>query len=152
MGGGAATVEPTTIPPSATEQIVIVASDTPEPTATATATATRTISLTNTNTSGPSNTPTETATATPTETNTLGSGSLAPSEITIVFQECRGFEGTIWFGQAAPRSHHARSTVAYTVPPGTYALLVEWLDQGDFNADTTLEFTRDRVVRFGDDC
>ncbi len=148
MGGGAAVAEPTAITPSATEQIVIVASDTPEPTATATVTVTPTI----TNTSGPSNTPTETATATPTETNTPGSGSFAPSEITIVFQECRGLEGTIWFGQAPPRSLHSRSTVSYTVPPGTYALRVEWLDHGDFNADTTLDLQRDRVVRFGDDC
>ena len=152
VGGGVATAEPTAITPSATEQIVIVASETPGQTATTTVTATVTITPTNTNTSGPSRTPTNTATATPTETNTPGSGTFVPSVITIVFQECRGFEGTIWFWQAPPQSLHARSTVSYTVPPGTYALRVEWLNQGDFNADTALEFTRDRVVRFGDDC
>ncbi len=96
---------------------------------------------------------TATVTPTPTETPTPRRVFISVSDGTITFRECRGWEGTFTFGQAAPRSLHARSSLTYTVPPGEYILRVSWLNHSDFNVDTIWEVRAgSQIVEFGDQC
>lgn len=96
--------------------------------------------------------PTATETATATATSTRGAGPVA-AQGTIIFRECRGWEGTLTFGQADPRSLHAFGTLTFTVPRGDYRLHIDWTDHGDSNVDTSWTVRAgNQVVDFGDKC
>lgn len=145
-GGGASVGEDTvTASPSATVAVRMLATDMRAPTEKLEPTHTPTA----TDTPGPTDTPTETATPTATETNTR----VPVFNALITFRECRGIDGTITFGQAAPQSIHAWHSVQYTVPPGTYSLRIEWSGHSEFNVDTKMTFRGgNQVVDFGDQC
>lgn len=98
-------------------------------------------------------------TATPTLSPTATAGSPLPSItptlpdfVTLTLVECRGYEGTVVFGQTEPRSLGAFGSVSITVPPGKYNLQILWLDHSEDNVNNELDLKKDTGMVFGNQC
>jgi len=90
-----------------------------------------------------------TTTATPTATVFY---TPTPTTVTITLRECRGDEGTVFFGQAQPQSIHAYKTLSFTVPRGKYNLRIDWLRKRENNVNTEIEVNSSTTLAFGDQC
>jgi hypothetical protein len=75
-----------------------------------------------------------------------------PTTVTITLRECRGDEGTVFFGQAQPQSIHAYKTLSFTVPRGKYNLRIDWLRKKENNVNTEIEVNSSTTLAFGDQC
>ena len=103
--------------------------------------------------------PTFTATLAPTEilpTATLPrpvvAGTPTPNTVTVTLRECRGFEGTVIFGNAPAQSLHGFASISFTVPPGTYNLRIDWLGHSSDNINQPFTFTASQTLTFGEQC
>ncbi len=86
------------------------------------------------------------------ETSTT-TGGVRSGVGTIVFRECRGFEGSLTFASFEITSFHAFSEARYTMPFGSYPLRVDWPNNSDLNVNTTVNVVGGtRVIAFGDVC
>ncbi len=90
-----------------------------------------------------------TATLTPTATIFL---TPTPTTVTVTLRECRGDEGTVFFGQVEPLSIHAYKSISFTIPPGKYRLRIDWLRKRENNVNTEIEVTKSTTLAFGDQC
>lgn len=90
-----------------------------------------------------------TATLTPTATVFF---TPTPTTVTVTLRECRGDEGTVFFGQVQPQSIHAYKSISFTIPPGKYRLRIDWLRKKENNVNTEIEVTRSTTLAFGDQC
>lgn len=98
---------------------------------------------------------TPTFTASPTAAITPTSAivfTARPKTVTVTLRECRGDEGTVFFGQAQPQSLGAYKSISFTVPPGSYHLRIDWLRKPENNVNTDIEVTRSTTLAFGDQC
>ncbi len=96
--------------------------------------------------------PTETATLTEvpaTDTRVPVFNTATPKLVTITLRECRGYEGTIIFGQEQPRSINAYKSVTFTVPPGKYNLRIDWFQKPENNINTQIEFLSSQTITYG---
>lgn len=105
----------------------------------------------------PTSTPTVTGTpptSTPSPTATRRPGTVVTARTgTITIMECYGHEASIALGQSEFASLHSFATKTYTVPPGTYQLKVNYLDQPGNNVDTPIEVRGGtQVLRIGNLC
>lgn len=75
-----------------------------------------------------------------------------PTTVTVTLRECRGDEGTVFFGQVQPQSIHAYKSISFTIPPGKYRLRIDWLRKKENNVNTEIEVTRSTTLAFGDQC
>lgn len=75
-----------------------------------------------------------------------------PTTVTVTLRECRGDEGTVFFGQVQPLSIHAYKSISFTIPPGKYRLRIDWLRKKENNVNTEIEVTRSITLPFGDQC
>ena len=87
----------------------------------------------------------------PSETPTLDV-TLAPRTVTITLRECRGDNGTVFFGQAPSQSLEAFKSISFTVPPGKYQLRIDWKRTPANNVNMEMEFTSSRTLPLGDQC
>lgn len=90
-----------------------------------------------------------TATLTPTATIFL---TPTPTTVTVTLRECRGDEGTVFFGQVESLSIHAYKSISFTIPPGKYRLRIDWLRKRENNVNTEIEVTKSTTLAFGDQC
>ncbi len=98
-------------------------------------------------------TPMATATESPTATPKPTSSGSGGGQATVTLKECRGYDGTVFFGQSSPNSIHAFDSVSYTVPAGSYALRIDWLGHSEVNVNTTIQVRAgSQVLPFGDQC
>lgn len=88
----------------------------------------------------------------PTETPTRPFFTSTPKLVRIALRECRGYEGTVIFGQSQPQSIHAFDTMIFTVPPGTYNLRIIWLRHPENNVNIEVDAKVDQTIPFGSDC
>ena len=100
---------------------------------------------------------TATATITPTATRRPGGGGGGgggnTGNGTVIFKECRGYEGTLTFGQSPAQSLHAYDSITFTVPVGSYLLRVDWQDHPGANYQGPIDVRAGtQVVQFGDQC
>jgi hypothetical protein len=72
-----------------------------------------------------------------------------PKTVTITLRECRGFEGTVLFGDVQPQSLHANSTLNFTVPPGVYHLHILWLTHPSDNVDMQVDASSSQEIPLG---
>lgn len=102
---------------------------------------------------------TATATITPTATRRPGGGGGgggggSTGNATVIFKECRGYEGSVTLGGSAAQPLHAFESTTFTdVPPGTYFLKVVWSGHGELNFNNQIQIrTGTQVIPFGDQC
>ena len=95
--------------------------------------------------------PTETV---PTETPTRPAifATPTPKTIIITLRECRGFEGTVVFGNAPAQSLHAYASISFDVPPGAYTLRIDWAGHPNDNINQEITFTASQTLAFGNQC
>ena len=101
---------------------------------------------------------TATATITPTATRRPGGGGGggggSTGNATVIFKECRGYEGSVTLGDSAAQPLHAFESTTFTdVPPGAYFLKVTWPGHSelDFNGQIQIR-AGTQVIPFGDQC
>jgi hypothetical protein len=87
----------------------------------------------------------------PSETPTL-EATFAPRTVTITLRECRGDNGTVFFGEAPPQALEAFKSISFTVPPGKYVLRIDWKRNPANNVSQEFEFTSSRTLPLGDQC
>jgi len=90
-----------------------------------------------------------TATLTPTVTVFF---TPTPTTVTVTLRECRGDEGTVFFGQVEPQSIHAYKSISFTIPRGKYHLRIDWLRKKENNVNTDIEVNSSTTLAFGDQC
>lgn len=91
-----------------------------------------------------------TATLVPTPTNPpLVLATNTPKAVTISLRECRGYEGTVLFGDVQPQSLHANSTLNFTLPPGSYHLHIVWLNHRSDDVDMQVDASKSQELTFG---
>ena len=75
-----------------------------------------------------------------------------PTTVTVTLRECRGDEGTVFFGQVQPQSIHAYKSISFTIPRGKYNLRIDWLRKKENNVNTEIEVNSSTTLAFGDQC
>ncbi len=93
-----------------------------------------------------------TITTTPTATAVIVLFTPTPTTVTVTLRECRGDEGTVFFGQVQPLSIHAYKSISFTIPPGKYRLRIDWLRKKENNVNTEIEVKSSTTLAFGDQC
>lgn len=101
---------------------------------------------------------TATATITPTATRRPGGGGGGgggnTGNATVIFKECRGYEGSVTLGGSAAKPLHAFESTTFTnVPPGAYFLKVAWSGHSELDFNNQIQIRAGtNVFPFGDQC
>jgi hypothetical protein len=95
----------------------------------------------------PSETPRPTATLAATFAGNFGVG-------TIIFKECRGKEGAVFFADKPPEKLHAYQDVIFKdIPAGTYKVKVDFPSEPDYNFNGEIQVRAGtQTIPLGDQC